>query len=175
MIDIIDWGRKHRSMMEHWPIEQNACLPAFLLRSPSEPYQFMPNSFAVMLDDVLIGRFTYRVVASAAYVGFVLSPAYRGRRLASLSIRACCLRLAVCGVSWAYCSIALANVSSERAFKSAGFAQTILEWRLLPVDFDLALLAECPAYSYRLAAPAAMMYASMSVPLDVAMYREVSV
>lgn len=174
MIIIEDWGKSHRSALAAWPNEPNLMLPWFLLRSATEPYQYEPSSFAIMLDEVLIGRFTYRSMLNTAFIGIVLNPSYRGRRLSVPSLRACLLRLGMLGLSSAYCSVAVANIPSLSMLLGAGFSSQVVDWRVLPDGFNVSSLLGFSNHSYRLLPVPAMAYISMSVALDALSYTEVA-
>lgn len=167
MIEVAEWTRRYRSELYRWPSEPNFVLTAaFLLRSGNEPYDVNPSSFAVLLDGQMVGRFTYRAVdATSAYVGLAINPLYRGRGLAAQSINKSCDRLAVMGFRSVSCSVAQANVPSYRAFIRAGFSPAVYEFRALPYDYDVSLLAGCEIGSYRLDPIPAMLYVSMSAVL----------
>lgn len=174
MIEVHEWTKQHRSALAAWPIEPSLFLPAFLLRSSSEPYEYTAQSYAVMLDVVLVGRFTFRSVLNTAFVGLVINPAYRGLRLSVPAMRACLVRLGTLGLASAYCSVALANVPSYKMLIASGFSPQVVDWRLLPDSFDTGLLVGFPTFAYRLGPFPAMAYVSMSVALDALMYTEVA-
>lgn len=163
MVEIQDWTKKHRSALAGWPSEVNPLLPAFLLRSVEEPYDTYSASFAIVEDDALVGRFTYRLIKkSAAFVGLVLSPGVRGRGLAASALIGSILRLGQLGITSLSCSIACANIPSMRAFSRAGFMSAMYDYRQLPIGFDLSLLWQCDSSTYVLVPVPAMLYVSMS-------------
>lgn len=175
MIEVQPWTRKHRSELEHWPSEPNLLLPAFLLRSQDEPYDVEPISFAVCYQGALIGRFTYRVNGHRiAFVGLVLSPAVRGRRLGRSAMAGSLVRLGQLGIASAYCSVAMANTPSYHMLLSSSFYMSSLEWRLLPDSFNFSSLVGLDEKYYRLGDAPAMLYAVMFVSIDFYMYTEVS-
>lgn len=176
MIEVAEWTKKHRSWLEAWPMENNPLLPAFLLRVPQEPYDYAVASFAILNEGSLVGRFSYRLLPNnVAFVGLVLSPAVRGFGFGVPAMCASLLALCALGVTSAFGSVAAANKPALAMDLAAGFRlMSTCDWRDLPVDFDVALLARCPVGSWRLFPVPAMLYHQVSVALSSDMYTGVA-
>lgn len=178
MIQVDEWSRSHRSDFERWPCEPNPLVSAFLLRADDEPYWWPPRSLAVLVGGQLVGRFSYRLNDGRAFVGLVLSPSWRGRRLSCSAMRASLCWLAARGVALADASVAVANIASCKMLVGAGFVFDCLEWRYLPGDYDVSLLRGLPESSYVLAGGPrglpGLLYGRLSARIDVHMYAEVA-
>lgn len=172
-IEVTEWTKKHRSWLEAWPMENNPLLPAFLLRVPEEPYDYAVASFAILNEGALIGRFSYRMLPDrVAFIGLVLSPAVRGFGFGVPAMRSSLLALCAFGVTSAFGSVAAANKPALAMDLAAGFRlMSTCDWRQLPANFDLNLLARCPVGSYRLDPVPAMLYHQVSVSLSGYVYR----
>lgn len=171
MIAVSEWTRLHRSMLSGWRTDDSVLSPAFLLRAPFEPYQVQPISLALSLDGLLLGRFTYRwQYSNDAFVGLVLAPSVRGRRLSVPCMVAALTWLAWSGITTASASVAVANVASYKMLFASGFSpipEPCYDWRSLPSDFDVSLLSSCLAGSYVLEPAPAMLYVRLAMSIDV--------
>lgn len=175
MIEVKPWTRKHRSMFASWSTEPNQLLPALLLRSEDEPYQYDPKNLGVLADGSLVARFTYRILPGGlTFVGIVVNPAFRGCGLSVPALRACLCYLGRAGHFVALASVALANTPSECMLRSAGFQEASKELRPLPPCFDVSLLDYCKTDTYYLAPSPMMVYSRMWVSLSPYMYADVA-
>lgn len=173
MIDVVEWTRVHRSQLAAWPIDKDVLLPYFLLKAAWEPYEVTPTSLAIVSGSALVGRFSYRLLPnSSAFVGLVINPDFRGRKLGRYSLRAALLHLFSLGVTKAVASVAVANIASMIVFGSAGFETNAYDIRPLPYDFDVFLLSKLPSTSYVATPSLSLIYASMSLSLSRDMFAD---
>lgn len=136
-LEVIPWNRRHRRAMTVWPAETNPLVHFYTMRSPQEPMHIAPENLAVLADGELAGRFTYRIYSpGVAFVGFALSPRWRGRRIAIPSMRGCLARLASYGLDFAYGWVASANRAAMMMDLHSGYIKTgAKEWRpVAPAD-----------------------------------------
>lgn len=152
---------KYERAARLWP-EPSPVQSALLLRAESEPYNVIPVTWAILAGGVFVGLFTYRSTHrnTAAFVGMVIAPEFRGKGYAVPAMRAAMRALGALGYFWAWGSVAAANKAALYMDFNAGFTLDAgnQDWRMLPEGFDLATLDAFKPDTYRLDPVPALLY-----------------
>lgn len=161
-LTVTEWKRRHSRLIARWPNESNNHIPAFMLRAAHEPYFIKPSNLAIVADDWLAGRFSYRIVDDMAFVGLYLQPEARNKGIA---LEASCLsvrKVINTGVKVIWCSVAAPNRPAIWLNTAVGYRLTGDEdWRCYPDGFTLDMLLKWNTSHWRMLPEPAILYKRM--------------